>query len=134
MSVGEGSGVQRYVLSYNTKQAELDRIHREQILERLTCELEAVNNSGKNKNQCNLLLHHSMGRYVKELKSGKLRIDRARVKQDEKFDGKYLLSTSDLHLSAEDIVLGYKQLLEVERAFRNPQKHSEPRPGVSFQG
>ena len=59
-----------------------------------------------------------MGRYVKELKSGKLRIDKAKVKQDEKLDGKYLLSTSDLHLSAEDIALGYKQLLEVERAFR----------------
>jgi hypothetical protein len=59
-----------------------------------------------------------MGRYVKELKSGKLKIDKAKVKQDEKLDGKYLLSTSDQHLSAEDIALGYKQLLEVERAFR----------------
>ena len=59
-----------------------------------------------------------MGRYVKELKSGKLKIDKAKVRQDEKLDGKYLLSTSDLHLSAEDIALGYKQLLEVERAFR----------------
>ncbi len=59
-----------------------------------------------------------MGRYVKELKSGKLKIDKAKVKQDERLDGKYLLSTSDQHLSAEDIALGYKQLLEVERAFR----------------
>ena len=59
-----------------------------------------------------------MGRYVKELKSGKLKIDKAKVKQDEKLDGKYLLSISDQHLSAEDIALGYKQLLEVERAFR----------------
>ena len=59
-----------------------------------------------------------MGRYVKELKSGKLKIDKAKVAQDEKLDGKYLLSTSDQHLSAEDIALGYKQLLEVERAFR----------------
>ena len=59
-----------------------------------------------------------MGRYVKELKSGKLKIDKAKVKQDETLEGKYLLSTSDLHLSAEDIALGCKQLLEVERAFR----------------
>jgi transposase len=29
-----------------------------------------------------------------------------------------LLSTSDQHLSAKDIALGYKQLLEVKRAFR----------------
>ncbi len=107
-----------YVIAYNPKQAELDRINRERILERLSCELEAVNKSRKTKTQCNLLLHRSMGRYVKELKSGKLRINKDKVKQDEKLDGKYLLSTSDLHLSAEDIALGYKQLLEVENAFR----------------
>ena len=116
--VGNGTGRQRYVIAYNPKQAELDRINREQILVRLSCELEVLNEKNKTRAQCKLLLHRSMGRYVKELKSGKLRIDKAKVKQDEKLDGKYLLSTSDLHLSAEDIALGYKQLLEVERAFR----------------
>jgi len=115
---GEGTGRRRYVIAYNPQQAELDRIHREQILERLSCELEMLNRNRKTKAQCQLLLHRSMGRYVKELKSGKLKIDKAKVRQDEKLDGKYLLSTSDQHLSAEDIALGYKQLLEVERAFR----------------
>ena len=116
--VGNGTGRQRYVIAYNPKQAELDRINREQLLVRLSCELEVLNEKNKTRAQCKLLLHRSMGRYVKELKNGKLRIDKAKVKQDEKLDGKYLLSTSDLHLSAEDIALGYKQLLEVERAFR----------------
>jgi len=115
---GEGTGRRRYVIAYNPQQAELDRINREQILERLTCELEVLNRKKKTKAQCKLILHRSMGRYVKELKSGKLKIDAAKVKQDEKLDGKYLLSTSDKNLSAEDIALGYKQLLEVERAFR----------------
>jgi len=116
---GEGTGRRRYVIAYNPQQAEVDRINREQILERLSCELEALNRKRKTRSQCKLLLHRSMGRYVKELKSGKLKIDRAKIKQDEKLDGKYLLSTSDQHLSAEDIALGYKQLLEVERAFRS---------------
>jgi len=115
---GEGTGRRRYVIAYNPQQAELDRINREQILERLSCELEVLNGKNKTKAQCKLILHRSMGRYVKELKSGKLKIDKAKVAQDEKLDGKYLLSTSDQHLSAEDIALGYKQLLEVERAFR----------------
>jgi transposase len=116
--VGEGTGRRRYVIAYNPQQAQLDRINREQILERLSCELEVLNGKNKTKAQCKLLLHRSMGRYVKELKSGKLKIDKAKVAQDERLDGKYLLSTSDQHLSAEDIALGYKQLLEVERAFR----------------
>ncbi len=115
---GEGTARQRYVIAFNLKQAELDRINREQILERLSCELEVLNKKSKTKAQCKVLLHRSMGRYVKELKSGKLRIDKTKVREDQKLDGKHLLSTSDQHLSAEDIALGYKQLLEVERAFR----------------
>ena len=116
--VGQGTGRRRYVIAYNPQQAKLDRINREQILERLNCELEVLNKKHKTKAQCNLLLHRSMGRYVKELKSGKLKIDNAKVQQEEKLDGKYLLSCSDESLSAEDIARGYKQLLEVERAFR----------------
>ncbi len=33
--------------------------------------------------------------------------------------GKFLLSTSDPDLSAEDVALGYKNLLEAERGFRD---------------
>ncbi|MFO7962463.1 MAG: IS1634 family transposase [Desulfobacterales bacterium] len=115
---GEDTGRRRYVIAYNPEQAEYDRIHREQILDRLNCELKVLNKKRKTKAQCKVMLHQSMGRYVKELKNGTLKIDKAKVKQEEKLDGKYLLSTSDQHLSAEDIALGYKQLMEVERAFR----------------
>ena len=91
---------------------------RKQILDRLDCELEALNKNRKTKAQCKVLLHPSMSRYVKELKSGKLKLNKVKVQQDEKLDGKYLLSSSDESLSAEDIARGYKQLMEVERAFR----------------
>jgi len=125
---GEDTGRRRYVIAYNPSQAELDRINRKQVLERLSCELEVLNKTNKTKAQCKLLLHRSMGRYVKELKSGMLRLDKAKIKQDEKLDGKYLLSTSDQHMSAENIALGYKQLLEVERAFRTLKSTLSLRP------
>jgi transposase len=125
---GEGTGRRRYVIAYNPEQAEYDRIHREKILDRLSCELGALNQKHKTKAQCKVMLHQSMGRYVKELKSGKLKIDKAKVKQEEKLDGKYLISTSDQHLSAEDIALGYKQLMEVERAFRTLKSTLNLRP------
>ena len=128
---GEGTGRRRYVIAYNPQQAEVDRINREKTLERLRCELDVLNTPKRRKSskaQCNVLLNKSMGRYVKELKSGKLKIDKAKIKQEEKLDGKYLLSTSDLHLSAEDIALGYKQLMEVERAFRTLKGSLSLRP------
>jgi hypothetical protein len=43
-----------------------------------------------------------MGRYLKELKSSKLKVDKSKIKQAERLDGKYLLSTSDKSLSAEN--------------------------------
>jgi len=128
---GEGTGRRRYVIAYNSEQAKLDRINREKTLDRLRCELDILNNPKRRKSskaQCNVLLNKSMGRYVKELKSGKLKIDTAKIKQEEKLDGKYLLSTSDQHLSAEDIALGYKQLMEVERAFRTLKGSLSLRP------
>jgi hypothetical protein len=128
---GQGTGRRRYVIAYNPEQAKVDRINREKILQRLRCELDALNNSKRRKSskaQCNVLLHQSMGRYVKELKSGKLKIDKAKIKQEERLDGKYLLSTSDQHLSAEDIALGYKQLMQVEDAFRTLKGSLSLRP------
>ena len=126
--VGEGTGRRRYVIAYNPQQAEADRITREQNLDRLRCELEALNGKRRKKPECRLLLHPSLGRYVKELKSGKLKIDLTKVKQEEALDGKYLLSSSDESISVEDIALGYKQLLEVERAFRTLKSSLSLRP------
>jgi transposase len=124
----EGSLNRRYVIVYNPEQAKHDRIIRDQLLERLQCELEQLNARRSTKAKCEVLLHPSMKRYVKELKSGKLRIDKAKVKQEEKLEGKYLLSSSDKSLSAQDIALGYKQLMEVERAFRTLKTTLSLRP------
>ncbi len=129
--VGEDSGKRRFVIAYNPEQAEHDKHVRNKNLERIEAELEALSKkSGKAylKAKYALLAHRSMGRYLKELKSGHLRVDKAKVKQAEKLDGKYLLSTSDMSLSAEDIALGYKQLMEVERAFRTLKSTLSLRP------
>jgi transposase len=129
--VGEGSGRRRFVIAYNPEQAEHDKHVRKRNLERIEAELEALSKrSGKTllKAKYALLAHRSMGRYLKELKPGKLKVDKAKIKQAEKLDGKYLLSTSDKSLSAEDIALGYKQLMEVERAFRTLKSTLSLRP------
>ncbi len=119
--VGEGTGRRRFIIAYNPQQAKHDCHTREKVLKRIGAELAAIDKLAKDKQtkaKYHLLTHKSMGRYLKEQKNGKLRIDKSKVKQDQKLDGKYLLSTSDESLSAEDVALGYKQLMKVERAFR----------------
>jgi hypothetical protein len=51
--------------------------------------------------------------YYGYTQSGKIKIDRAKIKTEELLDGKYLLTTSDDSLSAEAVALGYKQLREL---------------------
>jgi len=80
------------------------------------------------KAECALRDHPSLGRYVRLTATGRLRVDRARVAAEERLDGKFLLSTSDPDISAEDVALGYKNLLEAERAFRDLKTTLELRP------
>ena len=69
-----------------------------------------------------------LNRYLRVTPGGLLRIDKARCKTEANLDGKYLLRCSDPHLSAADIALGYKQLLEVERGWRDMKQILDLRP------
>jgi hypothetical protein len=69
-----------------------------------------------------------LNRYLRVTPGGLLRADAAKVKAEENLDGKYLLRTSDPRLPAEDIALGYKQLLEVERGWRDLKQVIDLRP------
>lgn len=71
---------------------------------------------------------HQMHRLLRTTPSGLLRIDHAAIKAEARLDGKYLLRSSDPKLSAEDIALGYKQLLEVERGWRDMKTTLDLRP------
>jgi Transposase DDE domain len=67
-------------------------------------------------------------RYLRVTPGGLLRTDAAKAKAEENLDGKYLLRTSDPAMTAEDIALGYKQLLEVERGWRDMKQVIDLRP------
>ena len=129
--VGEGTHRRRYVVVHNPEEATRDKLTRQRILARLEEEIAALGNlrgQRHNKAVCTLIAHPTLGRYLKQLKSGALRIDRGKVRVEERLDGKYLLTSSDESLTAEEIALGYKQLLEVERAFRSLKQTLELRP------
>jgi hypothetical protein len=130
----EGSARRRYVVVRNPNEAQHDREVREAILATLTEEIERLNGrhrpkgAAHSKAVCALKSHPALGRYVKELKGGRLLIDTAKVKADEALDGKYVIFTSDPTLSPEDVVRGYKQLAEVEAGFRTLKTTLELRP------
>jgi transposase len=69
-----------------------------------------------------------LNRYLRVTPGGLLRVDAKAIATETKLDGKYLLRCSDPTLSAEDIALGYKQLLEVERGWRDMKQIIDLRP------
>jgi transposase len=80
------------------------------------------------KAECALREHPALGRWLRQTPSGRLVLDKAKIAAETRLDGKYLLSTSDPDLSAEDVALGYKNLLEAERGFRDLKSTIELRP------
>jgi hypothetical protein len=67
-------------------------------------------------------------RYLRTTPGGLLRIDKKAIDAEANLDGKFLLRCSDPKLTAEDIALGYKQLLEVERGWRDMKSIIDMRP------
>jgi hypothetical protein len=67
-------------------------------------------------------------RFLRVTPGGLLRVDKTKAKAEENLDGKYLLRCADPQLSAEDIAVGYKQLLEVERGWRDMKSVLDLRP------
>ena len=128
--VGEGEAAVRYLVCHNPAEAERDRARRQQRVERIEAELARLAEQRQHasskqqreahlRGECALRDHPTLSRYLRQSPSGRLSLDRARIAAEERLDGKYLLTTSDPSLSAEDVALGYKQLLEAERSFRD---------------
>jgi transposase len=118
--VGEGERRRRYVLCLNPEEAERQRRHREVVL----AEIElAQRDEDHPKAACGLMASRRYGRYLGTDGRGQPRLDAAKVKAAAAFDGKFVITSNDDSLSAEDLALGYKGAWIIESCFRR-MKHS----------
>jgi transposase len=143
----------RWIVCHNTAEAAKDKATRDTAIERLEAELATIATArdkataalktaatakartrltaelaGHTRAECALRDHPTLGRWLRQTPSGRLVIDRAKVTAEAKLDGKYLLSTSDPHLTPTQVAQGYKNLLEAERGFRDLKSTLELRP------
>jgi len=122
---------ERFVICYNPEAAERDSKVRERMLAQL-CEMidgsDKLSATKRAELRGVISTKPGLNRYLRVTPGGLLRTDAAAIKAEENLDGKYLLRTSDPKLSAEDIALGYKQLLEVERGWRDLKQVIDLRP------
>src|SRR5580693_758104 len=129
--VGDGERRKRYVLCLNPQEAERERARRAQLLRQLDAELTLLDSRDDDhpKAACALLASRRYGRYLDTDYLGRPRLDTAKIKAAEKFDGKFVVITNDDTLSAEDVALGYKGAWIIESCFRRmKQTELEVRP------
>ncbi len=117
-----GARAQRFVVCHNPEQAERDAAVRERLLAHLQ-ELMAGSDGWSDRRRDefvgSLKTKPGLRRYLRRTTAGLLRLNAAAIKREAHLDGKWLLRTSDTTLTPEDLAAAYKQLLQVERGWRD---------------
>jgi transposase len=129
--VDDGTMRDRFVICRNPDQAERDKAVRDRLIAQLEdaiTDSDQLSAAERTKLAGRLQAKRGLKRFLRQTPGGLLRIDRAAVRAETHLDGKFLLRSSDPTLSAEDIALGYKQLLQVERGWRDIKTTLDLRP------
>jgi hypothetical protein len=125
------SAHERFIVCHNPDTAERDAAIRADMIDKLR-ELidgsDALSERKRAELRGVISTKPGLNRYLRVTPSGLLRLDQAAITAEAKLDGKYLLRTSDPHLSAEDVALGYQQLAAIERAWRDMKHVIDLRP------
>jgi hypothetical protein len=122
---------ERFVICHNPEAADRDAAVRAQLLAQLgelIADTDRLTRDDRAKLRGIISTKPGLNRFLRVTATGLLRIDKAAIRTETNLDGKYLLRSSDPTLSAEDIARGYKQLLEVERGWRDMKQIIDLRP------
>ncbi len=120
VTIGDGVRQRRYILCFNPTQAERESRHREKVVKDLE-EKMGQHPDKKATAQWAIELKASgrYGRYLRITKGGKVVIDRKRIREAARYDGKWVVQTNDDTVTPENAACGYKALLVIERCFRS---------------
>ncbi|MEV4515540.1 hypothetical protein AB0K00_42105 [Dactylosporangium sp. NPDC049525] len=108
----------RFVVCHDPDQEQRDRRQRDEAIGHLQAELARIaercarDDAARVRAERALRDHPTLGRWLIRPPGGRLKVDLAKVKAQARLDGKHLIATSDPHISAEDVALGYRNLLE----------------------
>jgi len=122
---------ERFLVCHHPETAERDAAVRARLLARLSemiAHSDALSATKRAELRGAISTRPGLARYLRTTAGGLLRIDEGAINAEAKLDGKYLLRCSDPALSAEEIALGYKQLAQIERGWRDMKHIIDLRP------
>ena len=127
----EGARAERFVVCHNPDAADRDAAVRERLIEHLQGLIDGSDTWSERRRD---ELVGSLQQQARAAQAVAAHQDRAaahrprRRAREAHYDGKWLLRTSDLTLTAEDLAAAYKQLLAVERGWRDCKSSLGLRP------
>jgi len=127
----DGARAVRFVVCHNPEQADRDAQVRANLIAHLEQLVEGSDTwTARRRDELvgTLKTKPGLRRYLRRTTGGLLRIDRAAAKREAHLDGKWLLRTSDVTLTPEDLAAAYKQLLAVEAGWRDMKSSLGLRP------
>jgi hypothetical protein len=130
-----GARAERFVICHNPEAAERDAAVRQRLvayLEELIGGSDDWPKSRRDELIGSLKDKPGLRRFLRRTKTGLLRIDRGAISREEHLDGKWLLRTSDQTLTPDDLAAAYKQLIAVERGWKDMKGALRLRPVFHF--
>jgi hypothetical protein len=127
----DGARAERFVVCHNPDTAARDAAVRQRLIEHLQGLIagsDTWTTSKRDEFVGSLKAKPGLRRLLRRTTTGLLRIDRAAAAREAHYDGKWLLRTSDLTLTPQDLAAAYKQLLAVERGWRDCKSSLGLRP------
>jgi len=118
----DGARAQRFVICHNPEQGDRDAAVRANLIAHLTQLIDGSDDwTSRRRDELvgSLRTKPGLRRYLRRTRTGRLRIDHGAAKREAHLDGKWLLRTSDVTLNPDDLAAAYKQLLAVERGWRD---------------
>src|SRR5713101_806421 len=109
----------RYVVCLNEDEAAADRVGRETIVTALREQLRRGDKA--------LVGNKGYRRYLKREGEGRFAVDEAKIVEEARYDGKWVLRTNT-NISTADVAIQFKRLWMVEQWFRSCKSLLETRP------
>ena len=126
-----GARAERFVVCHNPEQAQRDQLVRSRLvshLEGLVGGSDAWAQRKRDELAGSLKDKPGLRRFLRRTPRGLLRIDKAAIKREGGLDGKWLLRTNDETLTPDDLAAAYKQLVAVERGWKDMKGALKLRP------
>ena len=126
-----GARAERFVVCHNPEQAWRDQLVRGRLvthLEGLIGGSDAWAQRKRDELAGSLKDKPGLRRFLRRTPGGLLRIDHGAIKREAGLDGKWLLRTNDDTLTPDDLAAAYKQLVAVERGWKDMKGALKLRP------